>query len=111
MSTDSLTDDELDQLRKRDVRIRALDTALLVEQENRESKTLNLVMAKIEEDVADAMEEFADANPSDILAIAALQARVHRLVYLRRTIDFIRDRGITAAESLQANDINSTFNE
>ena len=101
---ESLSDAQIDLLKLRDVRIRALDTALLVDRELRESKTLNLIVAAIEDDVTEAMHQFADVNPSDIVAVSALQARVHRLVYFKRTIAFIRSSGEIAADALQTED-------
>lgn len=100
----SLTEAQIDELKMRDVRIRALDTALLVDQELAESKTLGLIIAAIEDDVNEAMHQFADVNPSDIMTVSALQARVHRLVYFKRTIAFIRSTGAIAADALQSED-------
>ena len=100
-----LSDQQIDHLKSRDVRIRALDTALLVDQELQDSKTLNLILASIEDDVAEAMHQFADISPLDTLAVGALQARVHRLVYLKRTIAFIRSSGKAAADALQTEDV------
>jgi hypothetical protein len=102
--SDALSQQQIEDLKARDVRIRALDTALLVEQELRDSKTLHLLMQAIEDDATDAMNEFADANPYDAMAIGALQARMHRLVYLRRTIAMIRQAGDAASAALQAED-------
>lgn len=97
-----LSNEQMEMIKARDVRIRALDTSLLVQQELRTSKSLNLIMAALQDDVDDAMNEFADVNPGDMLTISALQARVHRLVYFRRTLAMIQQAGDAAAAALQA---------
>jgi hypothetical protein len=97
--------DELDALKARDVRIRALDTALIIDQELRECKTLGLLVDYLEDDAREAMHAFADVNPNDYKAVGELQGRVHNLVYFRRFIAFIRSSGDAAANALQTEDV------
>ncbi len=94
-------DDEYqDYTRLRERRVLAYNRALVVEQELRDSRTLQLIIDAIGEDSEAAMHEFAYVNPMDTLAVSALQARVHRLVYLRQTINDIRLQGDAAGMAL-----------
>ena len=100
MNASDLTPEDIELLKGRDIRIRALDTSLLVQQELRESKTLQLVEAALEEDCREAMEAFADIDPGDRSAVSRLQARVYRAVFFRRTISDIVNCGENAAQEL-----------
>lgn len=104
-----LTDEQFNELKARDIRIRALDHSLVVAQELRECKTLQLVLAAIEDDVAEAITTFADCNPHDFAVVGELQARVHRLIYLKKTITLISSAGEAAAEALQQEDAAQDF--
>jgi hypothetical protein len=95
-----LSDDQQLYLNLRDVRVLALDRAMIIEQELRESPTLNAIIDAIGADSEAAMHEFAVVNPLDRLAVSALQARVFCLTYLRQTINEIRLRGDQASASL-----------
>lgn len=64
------------------------------------------MLDSIEQDVAEAMYIFADCNPSDTLVVGELQARVHRLIYLQRTLNTIAQAGDAAAAAIQAEDGN-----
>jgi hypothetical protein len=97
--------DEFNTLKARDVRIRALDIALTIDQELRECKTLALLVDYLEDDAREAMHVFADVNPQDFKAVGEIQARIHNLVYFRRFIAFIRSSGDAAATALQTEDV------
>lgn len=107
--SDRLSPEELEYLKSRDKRVRDLDLALQLDVELRESVVVKHMLEAFRADANRAFEEIADASPEEF---KALQARVYRLVFVKRTIDAILNQGSVAADSLQAEDqVNSAAGE
>lgn len=99
--SDRLTIEDMERLKARDVRVRDLDLALQIEGDLRGNVLIKQLIASLQVDADRAFEEIADAHPDEF---KALQAKVYRLVFVRRTIDAILQRGAVAAASLESDD-------
>ena len=101
----------IDERKARDARFRAVDLAVEVDAELRDSLALRAVMAQVRQEAGEAMEEFAVCNPGDVQAVMALQAKVFRLMAMEKTFAFIADNGHAAAASIQGQDALEDENE
>lgn len=98
-------DEELLRLSVHDPRIGAADLAFEIEAQLREGGALKAVLTDLREDADRAMQDFAVANPADINAIIALQARVFRFSGLLGYLEGITARGQIAARGLMDDDL------
>jgi len=94
----------IDERKARDARFRAVDLAVEVDAELRDSVALRAVMQQVRDESREAMEEFAVCNPGDAQAVMALQAKVFRLMAMEKTFAFIDAQGRAAAASIQGQD-------
>lgn len=66
----------LDELKRRDERVRALDLGLEVCAGLAAGRPLSVLMSRLERDAEKAMQDFANANCGDTCLIQGLQSRV-----------------------------------
>lgn len=95
-----LTPERIERLKQQDVRFRDLDLRLKIEQELRDSAALKLILEAAGEQAAEALEELAEVDPTDIKMITRLQAKVMRARFIARTLNAVIRRGEIAEESL-----------
>lgn len=102
--SESLTPEDLDRIKARDVRFRHLELGIEVEAGLRDSGPLQVMMERLRSDADAAMIEFATANPADTQTMIGLQARVFRFTYLLETLNGIVAAGHYAEAALTAED-------
>lgn len=93
--------EDIERLKQRDERLRDIDLMFQIEKELRESVALSLVLEKASEDADVALEALADCDPSDVKQIIALQARIYRDRFIRRTLNMVLERGHAAERSIR----------
>lgn len=95
-----ITPEVIERLKSRDDRIAAIDLMLQLQNELDNSVALKLVLDKAAEEAANALEELADADPTDYLIIRRLQAKVYRARFIAKTINKAILKGHNAEQSL-----------
>ena len=91
----------VERLKAEDDRYNIIQGAIEIESEIRSSKFLAVLFQLLDEDAASALEDLANATPTDHQAIVQLQARVYRARFIRGTFEAIRRKGAMAQESLE----------
>ena len=99
-----MSDAIVDEAMARDSRFAALGLAIALETDLRENDTIKVIMAAVRADADTAMDDLADMSPADTVGIAAALVKVRTLVYIRRTISTILNRGNAAEQSIRAQD-------
>lgn len=99
-----LTPDQLDALKSRDSRFAVLAEAIAVEADLRDNPTIKLLMAAVRQDADAAMEELADLSAADPVAMHKALVNVKTLVYIRRTLNALLQRGQVAELEIRQED-------
>lgn len=100
INEDLLTQEIIDRLKRTDQRFADLDLRLKVEQELRDSVCLKVVFDACSEQAAQALEQLAEVDPTDVKKIVALQAAVQRTRFIARTLNKVIQHGEIAEQSL-----------
>jgi hypothetical protein len=100
-----LTPEEIEELKARDDRFRAVDLAIQLQAELSAGKGLRLFLDALEQDAMTAMEAFADLAITDTQQIALLQVRVRTYVMAQRTFGEVLLKGRLAEINLRNEDL------
>jgi hypothetical protein len=92
---------QIERLKQQDERFRDLDLKLVVENELRNSRALQIVLAAAGEQAAEALEALAAVDPTDTKLIIRLQATVFRARFVARTFTSVLRKGDLAEQSIQ----------
>lgn len=90
----------IDEQSKHDDRLRAIELAIKVDTEIRNSKALGLILDYVQVEAAVALEELATVSPGNTEKIMDLQAKVYRARVTMRTLDLVLQKGRAAEKSL-----------
>lgn len=99
-----LTPEEIERIKSRDRNFALFDLSMEMQQELRESKVINFIVSHLKADTDSAIEELADIDPGDRAAVSAIQARIFRLVYFKRCMEFAARQGESARQTIVAED-------
>lgn len=99
-----LTPEDLENYRRRDDRIAALDIALRAEGELRDSVVLRAVMGAISRDFDLSVKELCEVSPTDTKAVARNLVAIRSFVYIRDVFDALINAGRNAEAKLRAED-------
>jgi hypothetical protein len=90
----------IDEQASSDDRLRAIELAIAVEAEIRNSKALGLILDYVQTEAAAALEELAAVSPGNTEKIMELQAIVYRARVTMRTLNLVLQKGRVAEKSL-----------
>lgn len=99
-----ITPEMMAAARSRDGRVRFIGEVFALEGELRDNRTSRAILAFIQRDAEDAMEEIADTSPADTVAVMKIFSRVRAHVFLRRSLMELIHRGETLAREVSEED-------
>lgn len=100
-----LSSDQLEEIKARDARFRAVDVALQLAAELRVGTGLKLFLEALEADAWRAMEDFASLSLEDTTELAKLQVVVRTFTKARDTFGKLMIDGAVAENDLRLNDL------
>lgn len=100
----AVTPEYIEAMKSRDSRFAMVERAIAIETDLRDNQTIKAIIGAIKADADQAMEDLADLSPADTVAVSGALVRVRTLVYMRRTLNAILQRGAVAEQSLSAED-------
>lgn len=101
MTENFITQDDIEALKARDARWKAVDLSIKVDEELRESPTVNLILEALARRSTEAMEKLLDIDPTSAGSISALQAQVNCARFVGTSLESIRQNGLVAQRSLE----------
>lgn len=93
--------EDIDKLKARDQRWREIDIAIKMDEELRESPTVNLILEALARRSTEAMERLLQVDPTKSGEISSLQEQVKSVKFIGSSLDLIRQRGLVAHRSLE----------
>lgn len=93
--------EDIDKLKARDARWRSVDLAIKVDEELRESPTVNLILEAIARRSTDAMERLLEVDPTESGKISSLQEQVKYAKFIGDNLKSVRAQGLVAQRSLE----------
>lgn len=96
-----ITEQDIDALRARDERWQHYDLALKVDDELRQSFTLNLFLEAASRQMEEAKDALIDVNPTDTKQIYDLQVKAGCAKLIGQVLNTIRKRGLAAYTSIE----------
>jgi hypothetical protein len=100
-----LSQEQIDEIKARDDRFRAVDTALQLASELTKGRGLDIFVEALSSDAIRAMELFAETSPSDLEEIMKLQVVVRTYIRSRDIFNAVLAVGRNAEADLRANDM------
>lgn len=97
-----ITKEMLERLKARDNRFSAIDTAIQLDEELRDSMALKILLGVIGIELDDARDELEKVDATDFNAIKNLQAKAYRARFISTTLENVRRKGTQAAAELEA---------
>lgn len=104
MSDQVLSTEDLELLKLRDTRFAMLAQAIDVESELQNSAVIKTMMDAVRKDADQAMEDICDISPMDHAGMMLHLVKIRTLVYIRRTLNMVLQRGRVANQSIAAED-------
>lgn len=101
MNEPLITDEDIEALKSHDSRWRDVDHAIKLDEELRDSFTVNLILESLTRRSTEAMERLITADPTDVKRISALQEQVNSARYIGLCLNLIRERGLSAQQLLE----------
>ncbi len=98
-----ISQEDVDGLIKRDTsgRWKAIDLAIRVDEELRDSITVNLILDSLTRHSTEALEELIKVDPTDTKKVSALQSMVRCVRLIGEGLESIRQNGVLAQMSLE----------
>lgn len=98
-----INQEDVDALIKRDTsgRWKAIDLAIRVDEELRDSITVNLILDSLTRHSTEAMEELIKTDPTNASKVSALQSMVKCVRLIGEGLESIRQNGLLAQMSLE----------
>lgn len=100
----TLSTADLEAVKMRDTRFAILGRAIAIENDLRENETIKALFGAARVDADQAMEELSEISPTDVNAISLALVKIRTLVYIRRTLNIILQRGVVAEQAIRAED-------
>lgn len=101
MEDELIKQEDIERLKSTDARWREIDLAIKVDEELRNSPTINIILEALRMRSTEAMEKLLVVNPNDIGTISSLQETVKCVKFIGDSLDNIRQRGLSAHRSLE----------
>jgi hypothetical protein len=100
-----LSQTDIDEIKARDSRFRAVDVAIKLQAELNAGCGLRLFMDALKDDAMQAMEAMCDVSPLDSNQIAQLQVRMRTYMVAEKQYESILLRGAIAEQDLRNSDL------
>lgn len=96
-----ITDQDIEAIRARDERFQHYDLSLKVDDELRNSFTINLLLEAASRQMEEAKDALVDVNPTDTKKIYDLQVKAGCAKLIGQVLNTIRKRGLAAYTSIE----------
>lgn len=96
-----ITEQDIERLKARDERFRIVDIALKVDDELRNSISLNLILEAANRQAKLAKDKLIEVNPADTQTIIALQVKAQCAKLINDILTNIRISGLNAQSSIE----------
>lgn len=96
-----ITQQDIEALKSRDSRWKDIEIAIRVDEELRDSPTVNLILEAFTRRSTSALESLIVVDPTDVRQISALQEQVKAVRYIGEEFKRIRENGLIAETHLR----------
>lgn len=95
-----ITHEDIETLKARDERWRAVENGIKIGEEFENSFVVNVILEALTNRSTEAMEHLINADATDMRRIASLQERVNCARFIAASLIAIREKGVVAHRSL-----------
>lgn len=96
--------EDIDAAKMRDTRFAIIGRAIAIETDLRDNETIKALLGAARADADQAIEELSELSPTDINAVSLALVKIRTLVYIRRVLNIILQRGVVAERAIRAED-------
>lgn len=96
-----ITPDDIAALKARDARWREVELAIKIDEELRDSPTVNLILDAIARRSQESIDALVDVDPLDTRRITSLQEKVKCARFIAQSLKNIREAGLVAQQTLE----------
>ena len=96
--------EQIEAAKSRDSRLRLVDAGFSIQADMRDNETVRAILAAVQRDADQAMDEMADLSPADIVAVSRMLVRVQTQVFIRRALMEVIQRSEFLAQQISTED-------
>lgn len=98
------TAEDIEAIKSRDDRFMAVAKAIALENDLSGNQAVKVLMTAVREDAEEAFNDLPNLNPGDYAAVSLALVKIRTLVYIRRVLNIILQRGVVAEQAIRAED-------